>query len=86
MSANDRQVGGDHYRLLGEGAAQPWDIIVGYGLGYLDGNAVKYLLRWRHKGGIQDLQKALHYVEKTIEVEQQKQHLLGKTKDGSTTT
>jgi hypothetical protein len=29
------------------------------GLGYLEGTAVKYVSRWRSKGGIQDLEKAV---------------------------
>lgn len=40
-----------------------------WGLGYFDGNAVKYLSRWRHKGGIEDLKKARHYIDKLIELE-----------------
>jgi hypothetical protein len=38
----------------------------------LDGNAVKYLSRWRHKNGIEDLKKARHYIDKLLEVEQAK--------------
>lgn len=49
---------------------EPWDVITYWGLGYLDGTAVKYLARWRHKAGIQDLKKAIHFIEKQIEVEE----------------
>ena len=35
---------------------------------YLEGNILKYLARYRHKNGIQDLQKALWYLNKLIEV------------------
>jgi hypothetical protein len=45
-------------------------VILDWQLGYLDGNAVKYLSRWRHKGGVQDLKKARHYIDKLIEVEE----------------
>jgi hypothetical protein len=65
MSANDHQEGGDHYNRFGN--LQPWDVILHFGLGFLDGNAVKYLLRWRHKGGVEDLRKARHYIDKLIE-------------------
>lgn len=41
-----------------------WDLVVVLGLGYLDGNATKYVTRWRKKNGVDDLQKALHYVRK----------------------
>ncbi len=65
MSANQHQVGGSHYALK---AIQPWDYIVTNNLGYLEGNVVKYVSRWRQKGGVDDLRKAAHYLEKLIEV------------------
>ena len=65
MSANEQQVGGDHYKRQ---AIQPWDIIVANGLDFFEGNALKYLLRWRHKGGVEDLRKARHYIDKLIEL------------------
>jgi len=65
MSANDKQVGGNHYKT----SIEPWDAIVSWNLGYLDGSAVKYLARWRKKGGVDDLRKAIHFIEKLIEVE-----------------
>jgi len=66
--ANSYQVGGNHYR---DCDVQPWDIIDMYGLGYFDGNAVKYLLRWRRKNGVEDLRKAIHFIEKLIELEEE---------------
>lgn len=66
MSANDIQHGGSHYKDL---QYETWDVINAWGLGYFDGNAVKYLSRWRKKGGVQDLMKAKHYIEKLIEIE-----------------
>ena len=62
--ANDRQVGGAHYKAH---RYETWDVILDWNLGYLDGNAVKYLSRWRLKGGLQDLKKARHYIDKLIE-------------------
>jgi hypothetical protein len=38
-------------------------------MGFFDGNALKYLARWREKGGIDDLRKARHYIDKLIEME-----------------
>lgn len=64
--ANQVQVGGAHYK---QHTLQPWDAIVEWGMGFLDGNALKYLVRYRDKGGIQDLEKARHYIDKLIEVE-----------------
>lgn len=63
---NSIQHGGDHYLNK---AIQPWDYIVSNNLGFLEGNAVKYLSRWRDKNGIEDLKKARHYIDKLIEVE-----------------
>jgi hypothetical protein len=65
MSANDNQVNGTHYK---DKAIQPWDFIAGNDMGYLEGNVVKYVSRWRDKGGVQDLEKARHYLDKLIEV------------------
>jgi hypothetical protein len=68
MSANDKQVGGSHYNTK----IKPWDAILDWGLGYLDGSAVKYLSRWHKKGGIQDIEKAIHFLQKLIEVENER--------------
>jgi hypothetical protein len=61
---NSRQVGGSHY--AGSNGPQHWDIMETYAVPYLEGNATKYLSRWHRKNGVQDLEKALHYVEKLI--------------------
>lgn len=66
MTANETQVGGTHYKQF---TFETWDVIHDWGLGYFDGNAVKYLSRWKHKGGINDLRKARHYIDKLIELE-----------------
>ncbi len=65
-TANAQQVGGAH---CVNHTIQPWDAIVDWGLGFLDGNVVKYVARFRHKGGVEDLKKARHYLDKLIEVE-----------------
>jgi hypothetical protein len=62
--ANAKQVGGAHYSVK---AIQPWDYIIANDLGYLEGNVVKYVSRWKDKGGIEDLKKAQHYLQKLIE-------------------
>ncbi len=67
--ANDRQEGGSHYKTK---AIQPWDYISANGLGFFDGNVVKYVTRFRDKNGIADLRKARHYLDKLIEVEEAK--------------
>lgn len=65
--ANDIQVGGSHYKQFK--GHEPWDVITAWGLGYLDGTAVKYLSRWKHKGGKEDIKKAIHFLNKLLEVE-----------------
>lgn len=65
-NANNKQIGGNHYK---DTDIEPWDAVMSWGLGYLDGSAIKYIARWKKKGGIQDLQKAIHFLEKLIEVE-----------------
>ena len=62
--ANDRQVGGEHYKNK---TIEPWDYIVANNIGYLAGNVIKYVTRHQDKNGIQDLEKAKHYLEKLIE-------------------
>lgn len=64
-TADDMQVGGDHYM---DKSIQPWDYIIANNLGYLEGNIVKYISRWKDKGGVEDLRKAQHYLAKLIEV------------------
>ena len=64
--ANAIQHGGDHYK---SNAIQPWDYIVANDIPFLEGNAIKYLTRWRDKGGIEDIRKAQHYIEKLLEIE-----------------
>ncbi len=63
---NSIQIGGVHYKKY---EYQPWDVVLDWKLGYLDGTALKYIARWRDKGGLQDIQKAIHFLEKLIEVE-----------------
>ena len=63
--ANDTQIAGEHYKSK---TIQPWDYIISNNLGYMEGNIVKYVSRWRDKGGVEDLKKAQHYLAKLIEV------------------
>ena len=58
-----KQIGGDHYLRM---KLQPWDIIDAHGLDFYEGTALAYLLRWKDKGGIQDLEKCVHTLERLI--------------------
>lgn len=60
------QVGGDHYKAM---PIQPIEYTLANKLGFIEGNAVKYLSRWQHKNGIEDLRKARHYIDLLIEHE-----------------
>lgn len=62
-----RQEGGDHYKKQ---AIQPVEYIMANGTPYMEGNVIKYVSRWRDKGGLQDLKKAIHYLEMLIEHEE----------------
>lgn len=71
MSARNEQVGGTHYKSK---AIQPWDAMAVWMTpeafkGFLRGNAIKYLARCDDKGGVEDLRKARHYLDKLIELE-----------------
>ena len=68
MGANDRQVAGDHYKS----AYQHWDFVEDLGVPYLAAAALKYASRWRNKNGLQDLEKALHFMYKLIETEKER--------------
>ena len=62
-NTESRQVGGSHYL---QHVIQPWDIVDEYMLNYYEGNALKYLLRTKNNRR-EDLQKAIHYIEKEME-------------------
>ena len=69
-TADDRQVGGDHYIQMG---VEPWAVIDSWTLaqraGFYRGNALKYIMRAGTKGpACEDLNKAKHYLDKLIEV------------------
>ena len=65
MSANERQHGGDHYK---KASIQVWDFIAANEMDWFQGSIVKYITRWHMKGGIEELLKAQHVLEKYIEV------------------
>jgi hypothetical protein len=60
------QIGGEHYKDL---PIQPAEFIYKNGLGFLEGNCVKYVTRHRRKGGAEDIRKAIHYCRLILEME-----------------
>lgn len=69
MKPDTIQIGGSHYKDM---QVQPWQAMEAWMTreqfaGFLRGNAIKYLARSDYKGGLEDLQKARHYLDKLIE-------------------
>lgn len=60
VSPLDKQEGGDHYKNL---KIQPVEYILANGLGFCEGSVIKYVTRHEDKGGVQDLRKAIHFLE-----------------------
>jgi hypothetical protein len=69
-SALDKQVSGGHYKAL---KIQPIEFLHANNIPFAEGCAIKYLCRWRDKGGIKDLEKAKHFIELLIELEERVQ-------------
>jgi hypothetical protein len=59
------QVGGNHYQNM---AIQPWEYSIRNNIPWAEGEVIKYVSRWRDKGGIEDLRKAKSILERLIEV------------------
>lgn len=62
--ANDTQVAGNHYRTK----IQHWDYVWANELDYFQAQITKYITRWKKKNGLQDLEKALHFLQKYLEL------------------
>lgn len=60
------QVGGGHYKSM---VIQPVEYITKNNLPYCEANVIKYISRWRDKGGKKDLEKAKHYIDMLIQLE-----------------
>ena len=67
-NARKRQVGGKHYSRYN---IQPIDFIIDNNLDWCEANVVKYITRWRDKNGVEDLRKAMHYIQLLIDREVQ---------------
>ena len=68
--ADSVQVGGDHYKKQ---TIQPWTAMESWMTteefnGFLRGNVIKYVARYKDKNGLEDLKKAQHYLQKLIEL------------------
>ena len=85
QKANDRQVGGDHYKTL---RFQPWLVMEDWmpadaRIAYHYGDALSYLARFYrattsdapNKGGLQDIKKAIHHLQKLVEIHEEQSEL-----------
>jgi hypothetical protein len=64
MKSFKKQVGGSHYKNY---KIQPVEFIIKNNIGFVEGNIIKYVLRFKEKGGAVDLEKAKHYIELLID-------------------
>lgn len=64
-SALDTQVGGDHYNM----PIQHVEFCQRNRLPWCESAAIKYLVRHKRKNGLQDVRKAIHYIELMAEME-----------------
>lgn len=71
-TALTRQIAGTHYKSL---SIQPVEYIHANKIGYMEGNVIKYVTRWRDKGGIADLEKARHYIDLLIQLETEEKEM-----------
>jgi len=66
LSATDHQVAGNHYQKL---KIQPIEYILANEMQFCEGAIIKYISRWRDKGGVEDLRKIKHFCDFLIENE-----------------
>ena len=65
MKSFKKQVGGNHYLKY---KISPVEFIIKNNIGFVEGNIIKYILRFKEKGGVQDLLTAKHYIELLIDL------------------
>ena len=58
----------NHPKHYNKGKIEVWDFIADQDLNFFEGNIVKYITRWRTKGGMEDLLKVKEYIDKYLEV------------------
>lgn len=63
------QVGGGHYKDM---KIQPVEYCHANGIPFIEGAVIKYVSRWRAKGGIEDIKKARHFLDMLIQLEEAK--------------
>lgn len=66
MKSLNKQEGGDHYK---DHAIQPVEFIQKNKIGFMEGNVIKYVCRHHKKNGVEDINKAIHYLEMLRELQ-----------------
>ncbi len=66
IKAFEVQIGGNHYKQM---KIQPVDFIYENNIPYMEANVIKYVCRHKVKNGLQDLEKAKHYIDLLIQKE-----------------
>ena len=61
--SHTKQEGGDHYQQ----PIEPIEYTMANGLGFCEGNVIKYVSRHQRKNGKEDILKAIHYLEFILE-------------------
>ena len=69
MKSLKKQIAGGHYKKM---AIQVVEYCHANNIPFMEGCVIKYVSRWRDKGGIADLEKAKHFLEMLIELETKK--------------
>ena len=68
-NALGKQIGGNHYKQF---KIQPVEFCFVNDIPYIEATCIKYLCRWRNKGGFEDLDKVVHFVNLLKELEGKK--------------
>lgn len=71
IEALKTQIGGDHYAKM---PIQPAEFILANNIGVYESKAIEYIVRWKNKGGVTSLQKAIHALQIVIDHEQSKEN------------
>ena len=64
LNPKNIQIGGSHYLMK---KIQPIDFILANDLNFCEGSIIKYICRYKEKGGKEDLEKIKHYVDFLIQ-------------------
>lgn len=75
-----QQIAGSHYKDF---PIQPVEFIHANSIPFIEGCVIKYVSRWRNKNGLIDLEKAIHFLQLLIKLEEDKNVRLSKDKNGN---